>query len=123
MTKNKHIVIIEDNEDLAVAVQETLTERGYTVSVAGSGEAGIDLIKNSRPSLLLLDTLLPGIGGMEVLDALVEYRKKNELSVIVLSNVDDPEELKRARAHNIDEYLIKTEWRMEDVISKIKRYL
>ena len=41
----------------------------------------------------------------------------------MLSNVDKPEELNLARAHNIDEYLVKTEWRMNDVIDRIKKYL
>ena len=123
MSSNKHVVIVEDNEDLANALKETLSERGFQVTLALDGESGLELIKNEKPQLLVLDTILPGMSGLDLLDGLIEYRKQNELKIIMLSNVDKPEELSRARTYDIDEYLVKTEWRMEDVIDKIKKYL
>ena len=123
MSKSKKIVLIEDNHDLSNVLRDMLTEKGYTVSVAETGEAGIPLIQDEKPDLLLLDTILPGINGIEVLDQLQTYRAEHPLKVIMLSNIDDPNHLKDARSHDIEEYLIKTDWRMEDVLARIKKYI
>lgn len=123
MSNSKKILIIDDNEDLAEAVKETLDDRGFSVSVANDGESGIEVIKSEKPKLILLDSMLPGMNGLDVLEQLQEYRKENKLNIIMFSNVDTPEELHKARSYNIDEYLIKTEYRMEEVIDKIKKYL
>ena len=73
--------------------------------------------------LILLDSILPGISGLEVLEELKPIRAEKNIPVIMLSNLDDPEDLKDAREYGIDEYLIKTDWRMEDVVKKIKQII
>ncbi len=123
MSTHTSIVIIEDNVDLATALSDALVQQGYTVSRAQNGEEGISLIEKQNPDLLLLDTLLPEMSGIDVLESLKAYRAERNLKVIILSNVDDPEALKRARQYDIEEYLIKTDWRMEDVIKTIKKHL
>jgi len=122
MSKDKTIVVIEDNQDLASAIKDMLSEEGYAVSAAYTGEDGIKLVQQEKPSLLLLDTILPQMNGLDVLEELKPYREQHDLNVVVLSNVDDPEELRAAREFDIKEYLIKTEWRMEDVIATVKKY-
>ena len=123
MSKSKKIVLVEDNPDLSNVLREMLTNKGYTVSVAETVEAGVLLVQDEKPDLLLLDTILPGINGIEVLDQLQAYRAGNPLKVLMLSNIDDPNHLKDARSHDIEEYLIKTDWRMEDVLARIKKYI
>ena len=118
--KGVKIVIIEDDSGLAEALQENLSAKGFVVRTAGTGEDGLELIKESHPDLILLDSLLPGMSGIEVLEALKPIREKNNIPVIMLSNLDNPDDLKAARAYDIEEYLIKTDWRLDDVISKIK---
>lgn len=123
MSSHKKIVVIEDNHDLSSVVQELLSEKGYDVATADTGESGLTLVQEQKPSLLLLDSRLPGMSGLEVLEALQEFRKNHELKIIILSNVDDPVELRAAREYGIDEYLIKTDWRMEDVVSTVKKHI
>lgn len=117
---SKKIVIIEDEHDLAVALQESLSQKGFVVRTAPSGEDGLKLIKDDRPDLILLDTVLPGMSGLDVLEALKSIRDEQNIPVIMLSNIDNPEDLKKARKYDIEEYLVKTDWRLDDVISKIK---
>ena len=105
---------------MAAALQESLSGKGFTYRVASTGEKGLEMIKENRPDLILLDFLLPGMSGLEVLKELEPIRKEKNIPVIVLSNVDNPDDLKEARQYDISEYLVKTDWRLEDVISKIK---
>jgi DNA-binding response OmpR family regulator len=123
MSHGKRILIIEDNPDLAAALCDALSEAGFEATSVATGEEGLELIKKDNPTLLLLDSILPQMSGMDVLKALQEYRKMHELKIIMLSNVDDPHELRAAREFDIEEYLIKTDWRMEDVIKTIKNHI
>lgn len=120
---SKKIVIIEDEHDLAAALQESLSQRGFVVRTASKGEEGIGIIKQDRPDIILLDLILPDMNGIDVLKALKPIRDEQNIPVIVLSNIDDPDEFKEAREYDIEEYLVKTDWRLDDVIAKIKSAL
>ena len=119
--KGVKILVIEDESSLATALQENLTGQGFAVTVADSGEAGLEIIKKSRPDLLLLDSILPGMNGIEVLKALKPMRDEKHFPIIMLSNLDNPEDLRAAREYDIEEYLVKTDWRLEDIVAKIKK--
>lgn len=116
----KKIVIIEDEHDLAIALQENLTDKGFVVRVAETGEDALKLIQDDRPDVLLVDLLLPGMSGIELLEALKPLREEHNIPVIVLSNSDSREDLRDAKQYNIEEYLVKTDWKLADVIAKIK---
>ena len=123
MSAKKKILIVEDQEQLNDALQAALEGKGYVVFKSLTGEDALEQIKAQKPDLVLLDTILPGISGLEVLEALKDYRAANPLKIVMLSNVDDPEELKKARKYEIDDYLIKTDWRIEDILSRVARNL
>ena len=64
--KGKHILIIEDEKDIADLLQFNLANHRYSVSVATNGEDGIEKARKEMPDLVLLDLMLPGIHGLEV---------------------------------------------------------
>ena len=64
--KGKHILIIEDERDIADLLQFNLEQDQYSISVARNGEQGIEIAKNKKPDLILLDLMLPGIHGLDV---------------------------------------------------------
>ena len=119
----KKIVVIEDQEDLGEALLEALKDKGYEAKLASTGEAGVELIEKEYPDLLLLDFLLPGIDGLEVLERLKAKRDETPLPVVMLSNLDNPEDLSRAREYGIEEYLVKSDWRLEDVMEVVRKAL
>lgn len=121
--EQQHIVIIEDEEMLGRALRDILISEGFTATMCTTGEEGLKTIQSEHPRLVLLDSVLPGIHGIEVLRALTEYRKTHDLKIIILSNIDDPEDLQRAREYDIVDYLIKTDWKLEEIIEKIKKAL
>jgi two-component system response regulator MtrA len=78
-----HILLIEDNEDLAFGLQRTLEAEGYDVSVAADGPAGVEAVGRIRPELVILDLMLPGMDGYQVLKAV--RQGKHEMPVLILT--------------------------------------
>ena len=100
-----HILVIEDERKLARALQESLEAAGYAVTLAGSGEEGFFLINARTFDLVLLDLMLPGRDGLEVLSVL---RQRNlETRVLVLTARDTIEDRVRGLDRGADDYLAK----------------
>lgn len=118
----KHVLIAEDDAFLAEIMQRVLSERGLRVSVARDGQEAIDAIEKERPSLLLLDLLMPNVDGYGVLIHLQE--KKIVLPVIVLSNLSDKMNGDRCRQLGVESYFVKSDmdedqlWPLVDGILK-----
>ncbi|WP_329623467.1 response regulator transcription factor [Streptomyces sp. NBC_01255] len=98
------LLIVEDDPDLALALRVLLTRRGYEVSVAGDGREGLRLLFAERPSLMVLDLLLPELDGWEVLD---RTRDMSDLPVLVLSGLGDVDDRVRGLRSGADDYLVK----------------
>lgn len=118
------VLIVEDQEDLVSAVSERLEAEGISTMVAMSAEEALKKIEENKPDVMLLDFLLPGgMNGIEMLKELKKMHLEPKIKVIMLSNIDDPEDLKSAWDYDIEEYLVKTDWRLDDVVAKIKRLI
>jgi len=100
-----HVLIVEDEEKVANAVRRGLESEGYSVSVARTGEEGFFLASNQNYDLLVLDVMLPGRDGVEILTAL----RKRDLSVPVLflTSKDAVEDRVRGLDAGADDYLVK----------------
>ena len=100
-----HILIVEDEEKLANAVRKGLESEGYLVTVASTGEEGFFLISNQNFDLLVLDVMLPGRDGVEILTAV----RKRDLSVPVLflTSKDSVDDRVRGLEAGADDYLVK----------------
>jgi len=87
-----NILVVDDEDELRTLVRYELEQRGFDVTEADSGEAALDLLKTSRPRIVVLDIRMPGMSGLEVLEII---RKENLADkIIMLTGVD---ELKIAR--------------------------
>jgi DNA-binding response OmpR family regulator len=83
--KETHILVMEDDATISAALDMILTEAGYSVDVAETGEAALELFEQKRFDLIIADLKLPGINGMEVIKQIKE--KKPEMEVIVITGV------------------------------------
>ena len=88
---------------------------------ASDGAEGLDLIKNEKPDLILLDLSMPSVSGYQVLEELQEA--KSDTPVIVISNTDDPEAISRTRALGIKEYVVKAKTNLEQIKDIVKRHI
>ena len=115
----KKILLIEDEELMITLLQRKLTQEGYEISVARDGVEGIKAIKEVRPNLVLLDIIMPRMGGFEVLEAMQEDKELKKIPVIVISNSGQPVELDKAQKLGARDWLVKTEFDPQEVVDKV----
>ncbi|MFA6096796.1 MAG: response regulator [Candidatus Paceibacterota bacterium] len=120
----KKIMLIEDEEILSGLLRRKLEENGYEVIVAFDGEEGIEIMKKQRPDLVLLDIVMPKMGGFEVMEEMNKIPELNlkDLPVIIVSNSGQPVEIGKAQELGIRDYLIKTQFDPQEVVDKVKKY-
>ena len=116
----KTILIIEDDKFLRELIVQKLIKEGYKISEAVDGEDGIKKIKEEKPDLVLLDLILPGIDGFEVLSKMREDPSITKIPVIILSNLGQKEDVERGLKLGAVDYLIKAHFTPGEIIEKIK---
>jgi CheY-like chemotaxis protein len=121
----KNILIVEDDLDFRNPMRDFLSARGYGVSVADDGEQAIDRLLTHKPSVVLLDLLLPKIHGFEVLKKIRQYPDLviAKTPVIILSNLASDTDIKQGEALGISAYFVKSHTDKDQVLGKIKEIL
>ena len=119
----KKILIIEDEEILLELIQKKLTQEGYQVDVAKDGQEGLNKIKEGKPDLVLLDIVMPKMGGFEVIEKVGQDEELKNIPIIIISNSGQPVELNRAKELGIRDWLIKTDFDPEEVVNKVRKQL
>ena len=118
----KKILIIEDDRFLRELISQKLIKEDFDVSVAVDGEEGIKKIKEEKPDLVLLDLILPGIDGFEVLSRAKKDldEKVNKIPIIILSNLGQKEDVKKGTELGAVGYLVKAHFTPGEIIEKIR---
>lgn len=117
---SKKILIIEDDKFLRELIARKLTDEGFDILEAVEGEEGIKKIREEKPDLVLLDLILPGIDGFEVLSRMKVEPNLASIPVIILSNLGQREEVERGLKLGASDYLIKAHFTPGEIIEKIK---
>lgn len=117
------ILIVEDDKFLRDLLSRKLQDENLTVVSAVDGEEGVKKVGEELPDLMLLDLILPGINGFDVLKKIKENPKTSEVPVIVLSNLGQKEDVERALSLGAKDYLIKANFTLEEIFDKIKKFL
>ena len=123
MSNEQKILIIEDEEDLAEAIKIKLESSGFATEVALDGESGLKAAIAHQPDLILLDIVLPGMTGIEVLDKLREDEWGKNASVIFLTNMDDDKSIAQAMVHQSSGYIVKSNTKLDEIVDKVKMTL
>jgi len=118
-----HVLIVEDEDFLVRALKDNLVSEGYSVSVAMDGEAVFEELKNKKPSLILLDLLLPKKNGFDVLKDIRSNPEWQLIPVVILSNLGEDSEIKRALELGANDYFVKSQHPIQEVIEKVREYL
>jgi Response regulators consisting of a CheY-like receiver domain and a winged-helix DNA-binding domain len=121
-TKNsKKLLIVEDERSIAKALQLKLTIAGFEVDTAGNGEEALALMKTKKFDLLLLDIMMPKMDGFSVM---AEMKKnKNKTPIIILSNLSQEEDAKRAEELGAVDFFIKSNTPLAEIVDKVKKFL
>ncbi|MBI2626492.1 MAG: response regulator [Candidatus Nealsonbacteria bacterium] len=117
--KNKKIALIEDEEVLIGLLQRKLIKEGYDVFLARDGEEGLKMLREEKPDLVLLDIVMPKMGGFEVMEEMQKDEELKKIPIVIISNSGQPVELDRAKQLGVKDWLIKTEFDPQEVINKV----
>lgn len=119
----KNILIVEDDKFLRELIAEKLESEGYKTSEAIDGEEGMKKITKEKPDLVLLDLILPGIDGFEILSRIKDNPELAKIPVVILSNLGQKEEVERGLKMGAVDYMIKAHFTPREIIDKIKKIL
>ncbi|MBI5134166.1 MAG: response regulator [Candidatus Taylorbacteria bacterium] len=123
MDKKPVILVIEDEESLRDAIRTKLASSGFAVLSAMTAEEGLEILEFHTPDLVWLDLLLPGMGGFQFLERLRKEDKFKNLPVIIVSVSASPEKVQHAFQLNVVDYIVKSQYRLEDIVKKIDSLL
>lgn len=117
------ILIVDDDEALGLVFSTTFKKNGFDTVVAANGKTGIDKAKTEKPSLILLDQILPDISGNEILKVLKVDPQTQNIPVIILSNFSQEQLVREAINNGAKDYIFKYQVEPIDVVSKVKSTL
>jgi|SRR5688572_14924265 len=114
--KMAKILVVDDDPTIRKLARVNLEQRGYAVMIASSGNEAISLFQQDTPDLVILDLLMPGMGGVEVCSWI---RARSDTPIIVISARDDEELIVRALETGADDYVIKP-FRIKELFARIR---
>lgn len=117
--ERKKILIVEDEAALLYALKARLTVDGYEVLTADSAELGLKIIEQAKPNVIVLDILLPEMNGYDFLKKIKNDERFREIPVIITSNLSAKKEIEKGLKLGAKDYLVKTEFNLDDFIKKI----
>lgn len=122
-TGKKLVLVAEDDKYYANIYRTKLTKEGYQVVIAKNGEEALKAAQERKPALILLDLVMPVMDGFEALKQLKADVNLKSVKVVVLSNLGQDEDVKKAKALGAVDYLIKTNLSITEMMNKVKSYL
>lgn len=118
---NGIILLVEDNEFIRNMYKLKLTKAKYKVEEAEDGAIALSKIPETKPDVILLDLMMPNVGGLEVLKELNKQKKVPNLPVIVLTNMMDPKTADDCIQLGACDYIIKTDVTPAEVVAKVQK--
>ncbi|MVO17429.1 response regulator transcription factor [Parasedimentitalea huanghaiensis] len=103
----RHVVLIEDEPNIIEAIRFLLTREGWTVEAHSDGQNAIEVIKAAKPDLVILDLMLPGKSGMEIIKDLREQEKMTELPVLMLTARGQARDREMAEKAGVSRFMTK----------------
>ncbi len=116
----KKLLIVEDDQFLRELICKKIKEQGYEVTEASDGEQGIKQIKEIKPDLVLLDLMLPGMDGFNVLEQAKKDPETSSIPIIILSNLGQKEDIDKGMSLGAEDFLVKAHFTPGDIIEKVK---
>jgi DNA-binding response OmpR family regulator len=117
------VLLVEDDSFLSSIVFNRLQKEGFNIRLAKDGESALMELVKEVPDIVLLDLIMPGMTGFDVLEKIRADEKYNRVSVVIFSNLGQEHEIEKAKKSGADDFLIKAESTPSVVIKKINEIL
>lgn len=123
MESRKKILLVEDDTALSGVYKSRLDLEGFDIREVNNGEDALSAAIDYKPDLILLDAMMPKISGFDVLDILRNTPDTMNIRVIMLTALSQPKDKERAEELGVDDYLVKSQVVIGDVVERIKHHL
>jgi DNA-binding response OmpR family regulator len=123
MESKKKILLVEDDVALSGVYKSRLEMEGFNVSAVNNGEVALSAAIDFKPDLILLDAMMPKISGFDVLDILRNTPETANIRIIMLTALSQPKDKERAESLGVDDYLVKSQVVIGDVVERVKFHL
>lgn len=121
--RQKTILLVEDDDRLANVYQTRLEAEGFVTKRVANGEDALAVALQFKPDLILLDVMMPKVSGFDVLDILRNTPETTNIKIIMLTALSQDSDRERAKSLGVDDYLIKSQVVIADVVAKINHHL
>jgi len=121
--KKQKILLTEDDNFIRNAYKESFERNGLIVITASSGEEALQILRDEKPDLMLLDLVMAGKDGFQVLSDIRADHTLKEVPVIILSNLGQDEDIQRCKELGAMDYMIKANHSIHEVVNRVKENL
>lgn len=119
--KNRKILLVEDEKSISRAIKLKLSISGFETEIAENGVDALELLKTKKFDLILLDIMMPKMGGFEVMEEM--KKNKDKTPIIVLSNLSQEEDGKRAKELGAVDFFVKSNSPLSEIVDRINKFL
>lgn len=123
MDTKKKILLVEDDVALSAVYKSRMELEGFEIKEVSNGEEALSAALEFKPDLVLLDAMMPKISGFDVLDILRNTPETSAIRVIMLTALSQPKDKERAEALGVNDYLVKSQVVIGDVVERVKFHL
>lgn len=123
MDTKKKILLVEDDEALSGVYKSRLEIEGFETKEVNNGEKALSAALDFKPDLVLLDAMMPKVSGFDVLDILRNTPATANIRVIMLTALSQPKDKERAESLGVDDYMVKSQVVIGDVIERVRYHL
>lgn len=122
---DKTILVIEDEEPMLNALAKKFENVGFKVLTGHDGEDGLDKAVSSRPDIMMVDIIMPKLDGISLVKRIRTEAGDwgKNVPIVMLTNLSDPDSVSEAANYNVYDFLVKTDWRLDDVVNLVKQKL
>ena len=121
--QQQKVLLIEDDKFMAELITMRFKKDGIAFDYAENAKVGLAKIKTEKPALILLDIILPGMGGFEFLKKIKADKETASIPVIIISNLGQKVEIEQGMKLGAKDYLIKATHDLSDIIQKVNQAL
>jgi DNA-binding response OmpR family regulator len=122
-SEQNKILIVEDEESQQEALKSKLELEGFIVKTANDGTDGIEQFKTFQPNLVILDLMMPGKTGLEVLKEIRQMKIGSDVKIVILSNLGTYESVAKCMEYDAVEYYVKADTSLGEIVDIINKKL
>lgn len=123
MPKKHLILLVEDDLPIVNIIHQRFEQENFDLLVAKDGEQGLKMALESHPEAILLDIIMPKMNGLEMLKKLRADAWGASAKVLILTNLSNAQSEQEAADYHVADYIIKTDWKLGELVDKIKKVL